>query len=118
MSDRAPLLHPRAQGPALDGVAAHDLAEDALQAALITVGRQLRSWRHPTLDRVEAWVRRLGNDSDAWYAYHLSATGRSRRDLGLSWTSETSSSGQSGAIMTPSRRLPARPSRGWTRRPG
>ena len=36
-----------------------------------------------------------------------SATGWPRRDLGLSWTSETSSSGRSGAIMTPSRRSPA-----------
>src|SRR6187200_1135882 len=50
-------------------------------------------------------------------AYHLSATERPRRDLGLSWTSGTSSSEPSRAIMTPSRRLPATPSRGWTRRP-
>jgi len=35
----------------------NDLAEDALQAALITVWRQLPTLRDP--DRFEAWVRRL-----------------------------------------------------------
>ena len=34
-----------------------DLAEDALQGALITVWRQLPTLRDP--DRFEAWVRRL-----------------------------------------------------------
>ena len=49
--------------------------------------------------------------------YHPSATTSPRRHGGWPWTSESSSSERSEAIMTPSPCLPACSSRGWTRRP-
>ena len=81
------------------------------------------------LDRLEAAPRGLSasalTTADRWEpfrtstaTYTPSATRSPRRHAeGGPWTSESSSSERSEAIMTPSRCLPACSSRGWTRRP-